>query len=174
MTDPTSLPSFGFSNGNGSEPAGDPSGPEPVDESGTMPGIDEELRGRVVDALAADGHEATIDEDGDVALRVQDQMVFIRCVQSQPPLMRVFGQWLLDDSLGGDEITRLRAANAVTGAVNLVKVSIDGDRLSVAVDLVVAPGLELGPLLAATLDAVLGSVRTWYQVVSQLLGSPNQ
>jgi hypothetical protein len=173
MTDPTSLPSFGFPAGDDAVSDGVPDG-VPVEVPGTPLGIDEELRARVVDALTADGHEPTIDEDGDVALHVQDQMVFIRCVESQPPLMRVFGQWLLDDSLGGDELTRLRAANAVTGAVNLVKVSIDGDRLSVAVDLVVAPGLELAQLLAATLDAVLGSVRTWYQVVSQLLGSPNQ
>jgi hypothetical protein len=148
MTDPTSLPSFV-----------DP----PV----------QPLRNLVVNALVDEGHEPTIDEDGDVALRVEDQMVFVRCVDSEPPLMRVFGQWLLDDSLGGDELTRLRAANAVTGGLNLVKVTVDADRLASAIDLIVAPGLELRPLLSATLEALLGSVRTWHQVVTQLIeGGP--
>jgi hypothetical protein len=83
--------------------------------------------------------------------------------------MRVFGQWLLDDSLAGDELTRLRAANAVTAALNLVKVTVHADRLAVAVDLVVGDGVDLRPLLSATLEAVLGSVRTWHQTVTQLL-----
>jgi hypothetical protein len=84
-------------------------------------------------------------------------------------MMRVFGQWLLDDSLEGDELTRLRAANAVTSALNLVKVTVHADRLAVAVDLVVGEGLALRSLVSATLEAVLGSVRTWHQTVTQLL-----
>jgi hypothetical protein len=145
MTDPTSLPSF----------------PPPPDEH--------PLRGRVLDAMIDEGHQPRIDEDGDVAVSMQEQMLFVRCLDTQPPMMRVFGQWLLDDSLVGDEVTRLRAANAVTSALNLVKVTVNADRLAVAVDLIVADGMELGPLLTATLEAVLGSVRTWHQTVQQLL-----
>lgn len=145
MTDPTSLPSF----------------PPAQDEH--------PLRGKVLDAMIDEGHQPTVDEDGDVALTVSDQMLFVRCLDTQPPMMRVFGQWLLDDSTGGDEITRLRAANAVTAALNLVKVTVNADRLAVAVDLIVADGMALGPLLTATLEAVLGSVRTWHQTVTQLL-----
>jgi type III secretion system-like peptide-binding chaperone len=145
MTDPTSLPSF----------------PPPPDEH--------PLRGRVLDALIDEGLQPAIDEDGDVAVRLQDQMLFVRTLDTAPPMMRVFGQWLLDDSLAGDELTRLRAANAVTGALNLVKVTVHADRLAVAVDLVVGDGLELQSLLSATLEAILGSVRTWHQTVGQLL-----
>jgi hypothetical protein len=145
MTDPTSLPSF----------------PPPPDEH--------PLRGRVLDALLDEGHQPTIDEDGDVAVQIQEQMLFVRCLDTQPPMMRIFGQWLLDDSLAGDELTRLRAANAVTSALNLVKVTVHGDRLAVAVDLVVGDDLDLRSLLTATLEAVLGSVRTWHQTVTQLL-----
>jgi hypothetical protein len=145
MTDPTSLPSF----------------PPPPDEH--------PLRGRVLDALLDEGHQPTIDEDGDVAVQIQEQMLFVRCLDTQPPMMRIFGQWLLDDTLAGDELTRLRAANAVTSALNLVKVTVHGDRLAVAVDLVVADDLDLRSLLTATLEAVLGSVRTWHQTVTQLL-----
>jgi hypothetical protein len=46
---------------------------------------------------------------------------------------------------------------------------VNADRLAVAVDLIVADGMDLGPLLSATLEAVLGSVRTWHQTVTQLL-----
>lgn len=145
MTDPTAMPFF----------------PLPPDE--------QPLRGRVLDALLDEGHEPTIDEDGDVAIQVQEQMLFVRCLDTQPPMMRVFAQWLLDDAFAGDELTRLRAANAVTSALNLVKVTVHADRLAVAVDLVVADGLELRSLLSATLDAVLGSVRTWHQTVNQLI-----
>jgi hypothetical protein len=145
MTDPTSLPSF----------------PPPPDEH--------PLRGRVLDALIDEGLQPSIDEDGDVAVQLQAQMLFVRCLDTAPPMMRVFGQWLLDDSLESDELTRLRAANAVTGALNLVKVTVHADRLAVAVDLVVGDGIDLRPLLTATLEAVLGSVRTWHQTVNQLL-----
>jgi hypothetical protein len=145
MTDPTSLPSF----------------PQPPEEH--------PLRGRVLDALLDEGHEPTIDEDGDVALTVQEQMLFVRCLDTQPPMMRVFAQWLLNDDFAGDELTRLRAANAVTGGLNLVKVTVHADRLVVAVDLIVSDGLELRSLLSATLEAVLGSVRTWHQTVNQLI-----
>jgi hypothetical protein len=149
MTDPTSLPSF----------------PPPPDEH--------PLRGRVLDALLDEGQEPSIDEDGDVAVRIQEQMLFVRCLDTEPPMMRVFGQWLLDDSLAGDELTRLRAANAVTSALNLVKVTVNADRLAVAVDLVVGDGMDLRSLLTATLEAVLGSVRTWHQTVTQLLEGEN-
>lgn len=148
MTDPTALPSF----------------PPPPDEH--------PLRGRVLDALLDEGLQPRIDEDGDVALQLQDQMLFVRCLETEPPMMRVFGQWLLEESIGGDELTRLRAANAVTGALNLVKVTVHADRLAVAVDLVVGDGVDLRPLLAATLEAVLGSVRTWHQTMTQLLENP--
>jgi hypothetical protein len=151
MTDPTSLPSFPQNHG---------------------PGFIQEhpLRSRVLDVLLNDGHEPTIDSDGDIVVRTQDQTVFVRCLETEPPMMRVFGQWLLDQSLRGNELVRLRAANAVTGALNLVKVTLHEDRLSVAVDLVVADGLDLGPLLASTIDAVLGSVRTWHLTVTEMLG----
>ena len=146
MSDPTSLPSF----------------PPPENEH--------PLRGRVLDALLDEGYEPNIDEDGDVAVRVQDQLIFCRCMDTQPAMMRVFGQWLLDDSLEGDELTRLQAANAVTGALNLVKVTVHDNRLVVAVDLIVGADTELRSLLLATLDAVLGSVRTWHATVTEMLG----
>jgi hypothetical protein len=130
---------------------------------------DRPLRDRVTDALLAEGLPAELDEDGDVGLVLDDQMLFVRCVDSQPPLARVFGQWVLDGTSAG-ELTWLRAANAVTGAVNLVKASVHGDRLVVAIDLVVAPGLPLGSVLSAAFQAVLDGARTFTETVEQLNG----
>jgi len=139
-----------------------PSFPPPPDEH--------PLRGRVLDALIDVGMRPSIDSDGDVAVRLQDQVLFVRCTDSTPPLMRVFGFWRIDLDEEVDELTRLRAANAVTGALNLVKVTIIEDRLSVAVDLVAGDDLDLPSLLAATLDAVLGSVHSWHRTVAGLTG----
>ena len=79
---------------------------------------DQPVRTLVLQALAAHGLQPRIDEDGDVGVVLAEQMLFVRCVDAQPPLARVFGQWVLDTA-GGDELTWLRAANAVTGALNL-------------------------------------------------------
>jgi hypothetical protein len=128
------------------------------------------LRGRVLDALIDEGYQPGIDEDGDVTVTVQGQLVFVRCTESMPPLMRVFGQWIIGDELPGGELGRLRAANAVTGAVNLIKATVHDDRLMVAVDMVVTEGLQLRPVLVATMDAVLGSVHTWHQTLLELAG----
>ena len=144
VTDPTSLPSF----------------PPPEDEH--------PLRGRVLDALLDEGYRPDVDEDGDVAVRVQGQQLFVRCMDTVPPLMRVFGQWMIGDDVPGDELLRLQAANAVTGTLNLVKATVFDDRLVIAVDLVVADSLNLRSLLVATLDAVLGSVQTWHSTVLEL------
>jgi len=94
----------------------------------------------------------------------------VRCMDTAPPLMRVFGQWMIGEDVPGDELLRLQAANAVTGALNLVKATVVDDRLVIAVDLVVADSLDLRALLAATVDAVLGSVQTWHATVLELSG----
>jgi hypothetical protein len=141
VTDPTSLPSFA----------------PPPDEH--------PLRGRVLDALLDEGYRPDVDEDGDVAIRVQGQQLFVRCMDTAPPLMRVFGQWMIGDDVPGGELTRLRAANAVVGALNLVKATVVEDRLVIAVDLVVSDSMDLRSLLGATMDAVLGSVQMWHATV---------
>lgn len=159
MTDPTSLPFF----------------PLPDDDQdGPGPGPDD-LVDRVVRALDRAGLPSRVDEDGDVVVEVDEQVVFLRCVDSAPPMVRVFGQWLVDQDLPGGELAQLRAANALTGALNLLKVTVHQDedrqdRLSVAVDLLVPPGLDLEPLLTASVDAVVGAVHTWHLTVLEIAG----
>lgn len=152
MSDPTSLPFFD----------------EPAD--GTP------LRSRVLAALAlveargpVEGQGPVVDEDGDVAVVHNGQLVFVRCVESRPALMRVFGQWRLGP-LPGDETALLRAANAVTGGLNLIKASVLEDRLSVACDVIVVEGMDLAGLLPAIFDAVFNAVRTFHGAVNELAG----
>jgi hypothetical protein len=123
----------------------------------------------VLRALTGGGYRAAIDDDGDVEVSVQEQTLFIRCADTVPPLMRVFGQWLMDDLPAG-ELDRLRAANAVTAAVNLAKATVHGDRLEVAVDLLAGDDFHLPSLLNASMDAVLGCVRSWHATVLDLGG----
>ncbi|HEY6798573.1 MAG TPA: hypothetical protein VI248_28170 [Kineosporiaceae bacterium] len=158
MTDPTSLPSM-----SGHPPdlaAMGTAAPDLAPAEG-----DDPLRGRVLDALLDEGFRPDIDEDGDVAVRVQGQQMFVRCLETVPPLMRVFGQWMIGDDVPGDELVRLRATNSVVGALNLIKATVVDNRLVIAVDLVVNDATELRPLLAATIEAVLGSVQMWHATV---------
>jgi len=73
MTDPTSLPDF----------------PPPSDQR--------PLRGRVLDVLLDEGYRPDIDDDGDVAVKVQGQQLYVRCTEGDFTVLRVFGQWRLDD-----------------------------------------------------------------------------
>ena len=170
MTDPAALPNFGPasfpvspSQGSAEWTSADPASVD-VRADAELP-----LRERVLRALAGGGYQATLDDDGDVEVSVQEQKLFVRCVDTVPPLMRVFGQWLMDD-LPADELDRLRAANAVTAAVNLAKATVHGDRLEVAVDLLAGDDFHLPSLLDASMDAVLGCVRSWHATVLDLGG----
>lgn len=141
VTDPTSMPSFGA-------------------VPGAPPRDGNALRGRVFDALQQEGYRPGIDEDGDVAFRAQGHQLFVQCLDSVPPLVRVMGQWLERDVPGG-ELIRLRAANAVVGAMNLIKVTVVDDVVVVAVDFIVTDGLDLRPLLHPTVEAVIESMQAW-------------
>lgn len=145
VTDPTALPEF------------------------TPPPDDDPLRARMFETLLAEGFRPAVDEDGDIAFRAQGQLLFVRCLPTEPPLVRVFGQWVEHDVPGG-ELTRLRAANAVVGRFNLIKATVVDDRLVVAVDLVIGEGIDLGPLLGASIEAVLHSVQTWYAAIREYGG----
>ncbi len=138
MSDPTSLPNF----------------PPPADEH--------PLRGRVLDALADAGMAPNLDADGDVAVVLNEQKLFVRCVDGDVPMMRVFGQWRIGDAVSPDEMTRLRAASHVTSTVNLVKVSVHDDILVVAADAVVTPGASLEILLGTAINLVLSAVKVWH------------
>jgi len=149
VTDPTALPNFS---------------PPPAEAP------EHALRSRVLGTLAELGLNPGVDDDGDVVVQVEEHRLYVRCTDSHPPLARVFRQWQIDADVPGDHLTRLEAANAVTGAIHLVKVTLVEDRLVTAVDLIVAESLDLASLLSAGLGIVVQSVQTWHATVTELAG----
>jgi len=141
MTDPTSMPNF----------------PPPPDEH--------PLRGRVLDALIDEGFEPNIDEDGDVAFTIQEQQLFVRCMEGDFTVMRIFGQWQVGDDVPQDELSQLRACNELTLRLNVVKAGIANGTLVVTGEHVVAPDGEVKELLLVTTRLVLSAVHLWHETI---------
>jgi hypothetical protein len=142
MTDPTSLPNF----------------PPPSEEH--------PLRGRVLDALMDEGFRPDIDDDGDVAFKVQGQQLFVRCMEGDFTIMRVFSQWQIGDDVPQDELTQLQACNDLTLRLNVVKAGIANGTLVVTGEHVVAPETELKTLLQVTIQLVLSAVHMWHEAMT--------
>lgn len=142
MTDPTSLPNF----------------PPPPDEH--------PLRGRVLDALIDEGFEPNIDDDGDVAFTVQDQQLFVRCMEGDFTIMRLFGQWQVGTEVPQDALSQLTACNELTLGLNVVKAGIANGTLVVTGEHVVAPETDVRALLVLTVQLVLSAVRVWHETIT--------
>lgn len=142
MTDPTSLPNF----------------PPPPDEH--------PLRGRVLDALIDEGFEPNIDDDGDVAFTVQDQQLFVRCMEGDFTIMRLFGQWQVGTEVPQDALSQLTACNELTLGLNVVKAGIANGTLVVTGEHVVAPETDVRALLVLTIQLVLSAVRVWHETIT--------
>ncbi len=141
MTDPTSLPDF----------------PPP---SGERP-----LRGRVLDILIDEGYRPDIDEDGDVAVKVQGQQLYVRSSEGDITVLRVFGQWRLGDA-AADELALLRACNAVSGRLSVAKATLGDGYLVVSADHVVTAGTPLELVVTSSLELVLTAVAMWHDTLS--------
>jgi hypothetical protein len=141
MTDPTSLPNFP---------------PTPNEHP---------LRGRVLDALIDEGYEPNIDHDGDVAFTVQEQQMFVRCMEGDFTIMRVFGQWQVGDEVPQDLLSQLKACNELTLRLNVVKAGIANGTLVVTGEHVIAPDTDLRVLLDVTTKLVLSAVHLWHETI---------
>jgi hypothetical protein len=141
MTDPTSLPNF----------------PPPPDEH--------PLRGRVLDALIDEGFEPNIDGDGDVAFTVQDQQLFVRCMEGEFTIMRVFGQWQIGADVPQDALAQLTACNELTLRLNVVKAGIANETLVVTGEHVIGPDTDVKGLLVVTTQLVLSAVHLWHETI---------
>ena len=141
MTDPTSLPNFPPSPG------------------------DHPLRGRVLDALIDEGLEPNIDDDGDVAFTVQDQQLFVRCMEGDFTVMRVFGQWQIGEDVPQDPLTRLMACNELTLGLNVVKTGMANDTLVVTAEHVIGADTDVKALLVVTAQLVLSAVHMWHETI---------
>ena len=145
MSDPTSLPNF----------------PPPPSEH--------PLRGRVLDILLDEGFQPDIDSDGDVAFKVQGQQLFVRCLEGDFTIMRVFGQWQIGDDVPQDLLTQLQACNDLTLRLNIVKAGIANNTLVVTGEHVVFPDTDVTVLLQVTTQLVLSAVHMWHE---QITGAP--
>ena len=123
------------------------------------------LRGRVLDALLDEGFEPNIDEDGDVAFTIQEQQLFVRCMEGDFTVMRIFGQWQVGDDVPQDELSQLRACNELTLRLNVVKAGIANGTLVVTGEHVVAPDGEVRELLMVTTRLVLSAVHLWHETI---------
>ncbi|WP_265444834.1 hypothetical protein [Flexivirga meconopsidis] len=142
MTDPTSLPNF----------------PPPADEH--------PLRGRVLDALQDEGFRPDIDSDGDVSYKVEGQQLFARCMEGEPAMLRIFGQWQITDDLPQDVTKQLLAANDVTLSLNIIKTGIANGTLVVTGEHLVAQNDDVRSLVQSTTQMVLQAVQLWHQSVT--------
>lgn len=147
MSDPTALPNFG--------PTPTPSGEQSEPEA--------PLRDRIEAALRELGLEPRIDDEGDVAFTFSEQQMFVRAADDESNVLRVFGQWALEDPVPTDPVERLQVSNDLNVAFNLVKAAVAGDTLLVTSEHILPRGADVRGLLGLALPLVLQGVQLWHQ-----------
>ena len=148
MSDPTALPNFS---------------PQPAQGGGTEPEPEAPLRDRVIAAAKDIGLEPSIDDEGDVAFVFSEQQMFIRCADDESNVLRVFGQWALEEPVPTDPAERLQVCNDLNIAFNLVKAAVSGDTLLVTSEHILPRGADLRGLLGLALPLLLQGVQLWHQ-----------
>jgi hypothetical protein len=123
------------------------------------------VREAAFDLLKEQGFLPGLDEDGDIAVTVQAQQLFVRCQEGDVTIVRVFGQWRLDE-VPQDELAQLRAANAVTGQFLIVKTTVTDDVLVVSAEHLITDPAALPVLLSSSFELVLAAVTEWNQVLT--------
>jgi hypothetical protein len=141
MTDPSSLPNF----------------PPPPDEH--------PLRGRVLDVLVDLGLQPNLDADGDVAFSVNDQALFVRCSEGEVEVMRVFGQWQIQEGLLADRLHLHETCNELNLNMNCVKTGVAGSTLVVISEHLTTRGSDLSTMLQVAIQVILSGVHIWHQRV---------
>lgn len=141
MTDPTSLPIF----------------PSPADQH--------PLREVVYDVIQKEGFRPEIDADGDVSFKVEGQQLFVHCTEGELPVMRVFGQWQIADTLPTDLMMQYQAANDLSLRLNIVKIGISGGTLVVTCEHLVTADHNLEQLVELSYQLVLTAVQMWHQIM---------
>ncbi|GGB15874.1 hypothetical protein GCM10011492_01990 [Flexivirga endophytica] len=149
MTDPTSLPNF-----------------SPPAPASSAPAGGGQLQERVMAALQEEGFRPELDADGDVSYKVEGQQLFVRCVDGEPAMMRVFGQWQITDDLPQDITKQLLAANDVSLSLNIVKTGLANGNLIVTGEHLVSAAEDVKTLVQSTTQMVLTAVQLWHQAVT--------
>jgi len=119
----------------------------------------------VLDALIDEGFGPNIDDEGDVAFTVQDQQLFVRCMEGDFTIMRVFGQWQIGADVPQDALSQLSACNELTLRLNVVKAGIANETLVVTGEHVIGPDTDVKGLLVVTTQLVLSAVHMWHETI---------
>jgi hypothetical protein len=98
-----------------------------------------------------------------VSFTVNDQQLFVRCTEGDVEIMRLFGQWQIQDELTGDRLKLHETCNEINLHMNHVKTGIAGSTLVVTGEHVVTPGAELNVLVQVSIQVVLSAVHLWHQ-----------
>ena len=144
MSDPTALPNF----------------PPPPDEH--------PLRGLVIDALQDLGLEPDIDKEGDVAFKANDHQLFVRCLESEVRIMRVFGQWQLGEPVPQDKVMQLSVCNDINLSMTMVKAGIGNDALVVTSEHLVVSDESVKQLVSLSVQITLATVQSWHERIMKL------
>lgn len=144
MSDPSALPNF----------------PPPADEH--------PLRGLVLDALKDLELEPNIDKEGDVAFRANDQQLFVRCLENDVRIMRVFGQWQISEPVPQDKVMQLSVCNDLNLSMTMVKTGIGKDALVVTSEHIVPSNESVKQLAAVSIQIILATVQAWHERIVKL------
>lgn len=144
MSDPTALPNF----------------PPPPDEH--------PLRGLVLDALKDLGLEPNLDKEGDVAFKANEQQLFVRCIENEVRIMRVFGQWQVSDPVPQDKVMQLSVCNDLNLSMTMVKTGIGNNALVVTSEHLVTSNESVKQLTAVSIQIILATVQAWHERITKL------
>ncbi|MGL4172764.1 MAG: T3SS (YopN, CesT) and YbjN peptide-binding chaperone 1 [Actinomycetota bacterium] len=162
MTDPASLPPLV----GGSQPTKRSPDPDSLGVTPQPPRT--ELRDYVLRILGSAGHLPVLDEDGDIAFRVHEQQLFIRCVESDVTMMRVFGLWQaagLAENASADAV--LWACNEVTRQLSVVKTTVADSVIVVSAEHIVTEGAAIDPLVFLSIEMVLRALPHVHEALEQ-------
>ena len=144
MSDPTALPNF----------------PPPPHEH--------PLRGLVLDAIKDLGMEPNLDKEGDVSFKANDQQLFVRCLENEVKIMRVFGQWQISDPVPPDKVMQMSACNDINLSMTMVKTGLGPNTLVVTSEHIVTSDQAVKQLMSVSIQIVLATVQAWHERVVKL------
>jgi hypothetical protein len=84
-------------------------------------------------------------------------------VESEPALLRVFGQWAIDDGLLDDRLHLLEVSNEVSLNLNCVTTGIAERTLVVSSEHLVARNADVNAMVQIAVQGVLQGVHIWHQ-----------
>ena len=101
------------------------------------------------------GLQPNLDNDGDVAFTVNDQQLFVRCSEGEVEIMRVFGQWQIQEDMLADRLHLHETCNELNLNMNCVKTGVAGSTLVVIGEHLTTPGADLSTMLQVSIQVIL-------------------